>query len=56
MIAMTASFGWMYYKTFGEPQEEKIPITVQDMVDAARAGKWVKVYAQPAAKLFRSLT
>jgi acyl carrier protein len=48
IIALIAVFGWMCRKFFNyyEP-EEKIPITVQDLVDAAASGKWVKQYGGP---------
>ena len=31
-----------------------VPITVQDLADAAAAGKWVKRYHEPGVDLFRS--
>jgi acyl carrier protein len=48
IIALIAVFGWICRKFFNyyEP-EEKIPITVQDLVDAAASGKWVKQYGGP---------
>ena len=55
MIVLVALFCWIYGKFFGEPQEEKIPITVQDLVEAASSGTWIKHYDEPAASLFRTL-
>jgi hypothetical protein len=39
-------YGWIYSRLLGEPQDDKIPITVQDLVEAANAGKWVKSYQE----------
>ena len=35
-------YSWLYEKFFGKPQDEKIPITVQDLVEAASSGTWIK--------------
>ncbi|HWC99823.1 MAG TPA: DUF1493 family protein [Candidatus Sulfopaludibacter sp.] len=48
MIVLVAIFcsiyTWIYGKFFGEPQDQKIPITVRDLVEAASSGTWVKHY------------
>jgi hypothetical protein len=51
-IALTALFwwvfGWVYSKFFSdEPYGNKVPITMQDLVDAATSGQWVKHYEEP---------
>jgi acyl carrier protein len=37
MIALLGALLWVYNKSFAKPS---IPITVQDLVDAAASGKW----------------
>jgi hypothetical protein len=46
MIAVLPVIGWIYTRFFldREPDDAKVPITVQDLVDAARSGKWVRKY------------
>jgi hypothetical protein len=55
MIGAAVLFSWIYGKFFVEQQPGKTPITVQDLVEAASSGKWVKHYDEPAASLFRTL-
>lgn len=48
IIALIALFGWICRKFFNYYEiEEKTPITIQDLVDAAASGKWVKQYGGP---------
>jgi hypothetical protein len=54
MIALIAVLCWVYGKFFRERGEEKIPTTVQDLVDAATAGTWIKQYEEPPVALFRT--
>jgi acyl carrier protein len=46
MMAVLPVFGWIYTRLFldRDPDDGKIPITVQDLVDAARSGKWMMPY------------
>lgn len=47
IVALVTVFGWMCRKVFNYyRRDEKLPITVQDLVEAAAAGKWVKRYEQ----------
>jgi hypothetical protein len=43
MIVLILAFGWAYSRFFTERRGLN-PITVQDLVDAARTGKWVKEF------------
>jgi acyl carrier protein len=56
-ICLTIAFWFLYAKVFGDviPAEEKAPITVQDLVDAAACGKWDRVYEE-SPKLFRNIS
>jgi hypothetical protein len=38
-IALATASGWLYWRLVAE---KSVPITVHDLVDAARAGRWVK--------------
>lgn len=51
---LVALLAWFYGKVLGEPPDEKIPITIQDLVDAANSGRWVKLYTDPTAPSFRT--
>ena len=56
MIALFAPSCWVYARFFTEKhQDTQVPITVQDLGDAATSGKWVKHYDTPVASLFRTL-
>jgi len=57
MIALSAAFCWIYGRFFMDRgfRDGTTPITVQDLVDAAHSGKWVKRYDKPVASLFRTL-
>ena len=46
MIVLVPLFCRIYVKLFDEPEDEMIPITVKDLVDAAIAGTWVKSYGE----------
>ena len=55
MIVFSALFCWIYGRFFIEPQDDKTPIAVRDLVHAAISGTWAKQYEDPAASLFRTL-
>lgn len=55
MIGLMAAFGWIFVKFFSEPPDDKLPIKVQDLVDAATSDKWVRQYEEPVSPLFRTL-
>jgi acyl carrier protein len=42
MIGLIGMFGGAYFKFFNRHQNEAVPVTVQDLIDAASSGKWVK--------------
>ena len=44
MIALIVVASWAYFRFFADRNPDVIPVTVQDLVDAAKAGKWVKQY------------
>jgi hypothetical protein len=54
MLTLAGLSLWVCIKIFGEPPDEKAPVTVNDLVEAAGSGQWVKRYEAPAAPLFRS--
>jgi len=54
-IALIAVFCWIYAKFFNGSQDDRIPVTVQDLVNAATSGRWVKQYDASAVKMFRTL-
>jgi hypothetical protein len=56
MIAALPVIGWIYTRFFldRDPDDGKIPITVQDLVDAAGSGKWMRRY-ESTEILFRTL-
>jgi hypothetical protein len=57
MLSPTAVFSWIYSRFFVERDRDRgtTPVTVQDLVDAARSGKWVKQDDVPVASLFRTI-
>jgi len=55
MIVVVALLCWIYGRFFNEPQGDKTPITVRDLVDAASSGRWRKHYEEPADSLFQTL-
>lgn len=52
-VALFAAFCWGYFKFIYEPYDSRLPITVQDLVEAAASGEWVKDYE--TSLLFRAL-
>ena len=55
MIAALAASIWVYASYFTDGHAERqVPITVQDLVDAAASGKWVKHYETPVASSFQT--
>jgi hypothetical protein len=54
MIAVLPALGWIYTKLFLDHDGGKIPITVQDLVDAARSEEWLMQY-DATDILFRTL-
>jgi acyl carrier protein len=46
IIALVVLLGWFCRKLFNYYGDDRIPVTVQDLVDGANAGKWVKRYEQ----------
>lgn len=52
-IVLTAISFWVYGRFFSE-RDEKKPVTIQDLVDAARSGKWGMTYTD-AEPMFRML-
>lgn len=56
MIALIVIAVWTYNRFFADrDQPGMIPVTVQDLVDAAKAGKWVKEYTDDGAPMFRTI-
>jgi hypothetical protein len=55
MIALIVVAGWAYFRFFADRNPDVIPVTVQDLVDAAKAGKWVKQYDDDGAPMFRTI-
>ncbi len=53
MIILIALFSWVYVRFFNEHQEA-LPVMVQNLVDAASAGKWVTRYEATEA-MFKTL-
>jgi acyl carrier protein len=54
IIALGAVFCWFFGKSLLETVGHKLPITVQDLVEAATSGKWLRRYEEPVGPLFRS--
>lgn len=55
MIALIVVAGWAHFRFFTDRDREgAIPVTVQDLVEAAKAGKWVKQFDDGAPN-FRAL-
>lgn len=56
VIAALPVFGWIYTRLFldRDQNDGKIPIAVQDPVDAAASGKWTMLYEE-SDTLFRTL-
>jgi hypothetical protein len=54
-LGLIVIFWWAHSKLFGARLEEKLPIRVQDLVDAALARKWVRTYEASPPELFRSI-
>ena len=42
MIALIAAAVWTYNRFFADRNPDVIPVTVGDLMDAAKAGKWMK--------------
>jgi hypothetical protein len=56
MIALIVVAVWIYNRFFADrDQPGVIPVTIQDLVDAAKAGKWVKQYDDDGAPMFRTI-
>jgi acyl carrier protein len=55
MIVFVGVLSWVYSKFFNDHKDVTISVTVQDLVDAATLGKWVRQYEEPAPSLFRTL-
>lgn len=51
MIALFVVVGWVYFRFFtGRDWEGVIPVTVQDLLNAAKERKWMKKYDRGAAE------
>jgi Protein of unknown function (DUF1493) len=56
MITLIVVAVWIYNRFFADrDQPGVIPVTVGDLVDAARARKWVKKYGDDGAPMFRTI-
>jgi hypothetical protein len=40
------ALAWVFRNVFNNYSDEKVPITVNDLVEAATSGKWVKRYIE----------
>lgn len=49
VLANLAVLGWVYNRFFAKPDVSKLAITVRDLVEAARSGKWIIHSPKPAA-------
>lgn len=56
MIALVGVGGWIYSRIVDETQDAQIPITVQDLVEAASSSKWVKKYDSDVGSLLQRLS
>ena len=53
VIVLLSAFGWIYTRFFTDREQAGcLPVTVADLVDAAKEGKWMKNYEDGA--LFRT--
>jgi acyl carrier protein len=55
MIALIVGAVWTYNRFFADRNPNVIPVTVGDLVDAAKARKWVKQYDDDGATMFRTI-
>jgi Protein of unknown function (DUF1493) len=55
MIALIVVVVWTYNRFFADRNSDEIPVTVGDLIDAAKARKWVKQYSDDGVPMFRTL-
>jgi hypothetical protein len=55
IIVLYVVFAWLYARFFTyQDHEGVVPVTVADLVEAAKEGKWMKHYEE-GATMFRTL-